>query len=684
MAKDFLFELGLEEMPAHVVTPSMNQLKEKMAEKLAEARLSFASIDCFSTPRRLAVRVNQLIEGQESIEEEMKGPALKIAKDEDGNWTRAAEGFARGQQLTTDDLYIKELKGVEYVYLTKKIAGQKTKDLLPNILKEVIESLTFPTMMRWRELNFKFIRPIHWFVALYDTEIIPFEFLNIGATNVSRGHRFLGREVIISQPKNYEMELLTQYVMVDPMMRKTRIMEQMVDFGTNNQWKIDFDEALLEEVNNLVEYPTAFVGMFDEKYLAIPEEVLITSMKEHQRYFDVRDVDGHLLPCFISVRNGDLEHIENVIAGNEKVLTARLEDAEFFYQEDQKTTIAENVAKLSHVMFHEKIGTMQAKMERVAKIATHLADLWQVDAKVKEAVMRASDIYKFDLVTGMVDEFPELQGVMGEKYALLQGETKEVATAIREHYLPTSTEGALPETMAGMILSVADKWDSLMSFFTAGLIPTGSNDPYALRRQAYGLVRMIHDFALPFDIVKEQTWAEKNVTSEDGFHYHYDHELLTDFMAQRMKQLLARNDIRYDVIEAVIQSDNNDVEKQLLSANVLACHLEDEDFKETTENFNRVANLASKLSEACTIDEALFENEAEKALYQAMKAIVFTDNVEANYQSLKQLAPMIATYFDQTMIMVEDEAMKQNRLSLLKTLDQMVKQVANTQALVIK
>lgn len=684
MAEDFLFEIGVEEMPAHVVTPSMQQLKDKMETLLTEARLSFTSIDCFSTPRRLALRVNGLAEGQNDIEEEMKGPALKIAKDDQGNWTKAAEGFARGQQMTPEDLYIKELNGVDYVYLTKKIAGQKTVALLPEMMKKAIESMTFPTMMRWRELNFKFIRPIHWFVAMYGEQIIPFEFLNIGATNVSRGHRFLGRDVVISHPKQYEMELLTQYVMVDPMMRKTRVMEQMVDFATNNQWKIDFDDELLEEVTNLVEFPTAFVGEFDEKYLAIPQEVLITSMKEHQRYFDVRDVHGELLPYFISVRNGDLEHIQNVIAGNEKVLTARLEDAEFFYNEDQKVSIADNVAKLSSVMFHEKIGTMTNKMERVTQLAKHFAEEWQLSDDIKEAIERASHIYKFDLVTGMVDEFPELQGVMGEKYALLQGESADVATAIREHYLPISTDGDLPETTAGVVLAIADKWDSLMSFFTAEMIPTGSNDPYALRRQAYGIVRMVQAFDLSFDVQGEQQWAMTHVTSEDGFKYDYDPSLLTDFMAQRMKQLLSRQEIRHDVIEAIIHSQNHDIMNQLFSARVLANHVEDDDFKETTENFNRVANLASKFTGEINICEALFENDSERQLYAAIKDIVLSDDMEENYCALKSLTPLIATYFENTMIMVEDENIKHNRLSLLKQLDEYIKQIANMAELVIK
>lgn len=677
MAEDFLFELGVEEMPARVVTPSMNQLKERMTQFLEDSRLSFDSIDAFSTPRRLAVRVNGLSECQADIEEEAKGPAMKIAKDEEGNWSKAAQGFVRGQGMTVDDIYTKEVKGTEYIFVQKKIEGKPATEILQNIMEAVVEKMTFPTMMHWGSGHFKFIRPIKWIVALYGTQILPIEFLGLGATNMSRGHRFLGAEVMIPSPKGYEQALMSQYVLVDPMMRKTRIMEQMVDFATNNQWKIDFDEDLLEEVNNLVEFPTSFVGTFDEKYLDIPSEVLITSMKEHQRYFEVYDVEGNLLPYFISVRNGDLEHIENVILGNEKVLTARLEDAEFFYQEDQKQSIDDWMQKLKNVTFHEKIGMMTQKMERVSQIANHLIEVLNIDESTQKAIRRASDIYKFDLVTGMVDEFPELQGIMGEKYALLQGETEAVAAAIREHYLPISTEGVLPETVAGAVLALADKWDSLMSFFTVGLVPTGSNDPYALRRQAYGMVRIIENFGWTLSIQDLFNWSLENVKSEDDFKYDVTSETVIEFMDARVKQLLQRENIRYDVIEAVLNSHYTDINHEIEVAHLLNTHINDEDLKVTVESFNRVSNLAQKAEKIVEIDEALFENDAEKALYDAYTALTEVNDLEAEYTMLKNLQPFIEKYFDETMIMVEDEAVKNNRLSQLKAIDNRIKALAD-------
>lgn len=688
MAEDFLFELGLEEMPAHVVTPAMHQLKERMADFLADHRLSYESIDMFSTPRRLAIRVNGLESRQPDIEEEAKGPAKKIALAEDGSWSKAAEGFVRGQGASVEDIYFKEIKGTEYVYVKKFIAGKTAMEILPLMIDEVVKKMTFPTMMHWGRYHFKFIRPIRWIVALLGETIVPMEILNIGSTNISQGHRFLGKPVQIMRPKMYEAALMSQSVLVEPERRMTLIMEQMVEFANHNQWKLDMDEDLLEEVNNLVEYPTAFVGEFAEKYLAVPAEVLVTSMKEHQRYFPVMDVNGKLLPYFISVRNGLIENINKVIAGNEKVLTARLEDAEFFYREDQKHTIADYVAKLQSVTFHEKIGTMAEKMQRVEKIAAILGERFGLTADELAALDRASQIYKFDLVTGMVGEFSELQGVMGEKYALLQGEEPMVATAIREHYLPISAEGDLPETKVGAVLALADKLDTLMSFFTAGMIPSGSNDPYALRRQTYGMVRIIEKYGWSFPLEAIQQEVAQAVNADDlGIQYDYDHLQLDEFFAGRMKQWLQRQNVRYDVIEAIIHNTEDDLAEQFVAALMLNDHLSDDDIKATTESLQRVANLAKKTDTVVEIVTDLFENDTEQALYDSYKVIADSfsqHSLEENYLALKGLQPLIDDYFDQTMIMVDDESVKQNRLSLLAHINQLTQQIAALDKLVIK
>lgn len=540
MAKDLLLEIGLEEMPAHVVTPSRIQLEEKVIKFLDEHHLDYETVQSFATPRRLAVKVTAIPEKQADVEEEVKGPAKKIALDAEGNWSKAAQGFVRGQGVTTEDIVFKELNGVEYVYVTKFTKGQSAKEVLTK-LNDVITSLTFPVTMHWANYDFEYIRPIHWIVALLDDEVIPFNVLDVTTGQTSRGHRFLGDDVTFQHANEYETKLKEQFVVVQPNERKQMIVDQANALAAEKNWQLALDEELLEEVTNLVEYPTAFVGSFDEKYLSVPDEVLVTSMKEHQRYFEVRNDQGLLMPHFIAVRNGDNVHLENVIKGNEKVLIARLEDAEFFYNEDKKLTIEACVEKLKNVTFHEKIGSIYEKMQRVALIAQIIGRKVGLSEDELEDLKRASEIYKFDLVTNMVGEFPELQGIMGEKYALLQGEKPAVATAIREHYLPTSSEGELPETAIGAVLALADKLDSVFSFFSVGMIPTGSNDPYALRRQTYGVIRIIEDKGWTFPLVQLQTEVDEAVNQDVekyGVLLNEGQAEVVEFVKARLRQLL--------------------------------------------------------------------------------------------------------------------------------------------------
>ncbi|ALS00802.1 glycine--tRNA ligase subunit beta [Enterococcus silesiacus] len=693
MAKDLLLEIGLEEMPAHIVSPSRLQLENKIVKFLDEHNLTYETVQSFSTPRRLAIRVTQLPEQQEDTQEEVKGPAKKIAQDAEGNWSKAAEGFVRGQGLTTDAITFKELNGVEYVYVTKHNKGQQTIDVLAG-LKDVITSLTFPVTMHWADYDFEYIRPIHWIVALLDDEVIPFSVLDVTTGNSSRGHRFLGDDVTFNHSDEYEEKMKEQFVIVDSNERKTMIVDQANQLADKNNWKLDLDEKLLEEVNNLVEYPTAFVGAFDEKYLSVPDEVLVTSMKEHQRYFDVRNDQGLLLPHFISVRNGDSVHIENVIKGNEKVLIARLEDAEFFYNEDKKLSIEECVNKLKNVTFHEKIGTIYEKMQRVGVIGQIIGKEVGLSDEELTDLKRASEIYKFDLVTNMVGEFPELQGIMGEKYALLQGEKTAVAKAIREHYLPTSSEGDLPVSSIGAVLAIADKLDSLFSFFTVGMIPSGSNDPYALRRQTYGVIRIIENKNWQFPLVQLQMDIDAAVNSDSqkyGIQLTSGQEEVIDFVKARLRQLLATKNVRHDVIDAVISSEQKDLTKLFSSATILKKHLLDKDFKPSMEALTRVINLAKKghelLNQENKVDVALFENQAEKALHQAVNKIEeqFNENtMSENYQALVELRPLIEQYFEETMVMVEDEQVKINRLNELNRIAKMSLSLASLDLLIVK
>lgn len=694
MAKDLLLEIGLEEMPAHVVTPSRIQLEEKVIKFLDEHHLDYETVQSFATPRRLAVKVTAIPEKQADVEEEVKGPAKKIALDAEGNWSKAAQGFVRGQGVTTEDIVFKELNGVEYVYVTKFTKGQSAKEVLTK-LNDVITSLTFPVTMHWANYDFEYIRPIHWIVALLDDEVIPFKVLDVTTGQTSRGHRFLGDDVTFQHANEYEAKLKEQFVVVQPNERKKMIVDQANALAAEKNWQLALDEELLEEVTNLVEYPTAFVGSFDEKYLSVPDEVLVTSMKEHQRYFEVRNDQGLLMPHFIAVRNGDNVHLENVIKGNEKVLIARLEDAEFFYNEDKKLTIEACVEKLKNVTFHEKIGSIYEKMQRVALIAQIIGRKVGLSEEELEDLKRASEIYKFDLVTNMVGEFPELQGIMGEKYALLQGEKPAVATAIREHYLPTSSEGELPETAIGAVLALADKLDSVFSFFSVGMIPTGSNDPYALRRQTYGVIRIIEDKGWTFPLVQLQTEVDEAVNQDVekyGVLLNEGQAEVVEFVKARLRQLLMTKNVRHDIIDAVVSAEQADLSKLFASANILKSRFEDQDFKPSMEALTRVINLAKKGQELLGdteegIDPSLFENKAEKELYQAVNDLseaFATRTIAENYEALVNLRPLIDAYFNETMVMVEDEKVKQNRLKQLMQIAKMALSIASLDLLIVK
>ena len=691
MTKQFLMEIGLEEIPAHIVTPSINQLVEKVTIFLNENRLEFSSIESFSTPRRLAIRINELADKQTNIEEKAKGPAKRIALDKEGEWSKAALGFARGQQASSDDLFFEDFNGEEYVFVNKFIEGKLAEEVL-STLPEVVKQMTFPVSMHWANYDYKFIRPVHWLVSLLDEAVIPMTLFNVASDRISRGHRFLGKETEIAHAKDYEMALEKEFVMVDAAKRKETIINQIKEIERANSWIIPIDDNLLEEVNNLVEYPTAFIGDFEEQYLNVPSEILITSMKEHQRYFEVLSQTDDLLNHFIGVRNGNEEFIENVAKGNAKVLKARLEDAEFFYQEDVKGSIDSYVEKLKNVTFHEKIGSMFEKMQRVNAISKVIGKhVGLTDAELAD-LDRASQIYKFDLVTLMVDEFPELQGIIGEKYALLHGEKKEVAQAIREHYLPKSSDSDLPESNIGAVLAISEKIDTLITFFSVGLTPKGSNDPYALRRQAYGIIRIIESKGWTFPVENLHHEIETMINKNEekfGLHLEETNQSIHTFLMGRMKQWFNGKNIRHDIIEAVIESRQDDLSQMFEVAEILKANATKNDFKPSVESLTRVINLASKADAtgSLIVDESLFENESERNLYIAFNEIkdkASTLTLTENFDALKSLNPLIEAYFENTMVMVDDEKIRNNRLVQLREIAQMALSFASLDKLIVK
>ncbi len=688
MAKDYLFEIGTEEMPAHVVERSVKQLADRTQKFLKENGLKFKCIKTFSTPRRLTILVEELAEKQDDIDEIKKGPAKKIALDQDKNWTKAAQGFARGQGMTTDDIYFEELKGTEYAYVHVQKEGKKTSSILLG-MSEIVKAMTFPTKMRWDSNDFEFVRPIHWLVSLFGNEVVPVKILDITAGRKTEGHRFLGDSVVLANSSDYEDALKDQFVIVDATKRRNMIVDQMNKLVKKNNWQIKPDKSLLEEVTNLVEYPTVFAGSFAKNYLQMPQEVLITSMKDNQRYFEVYDQNGELINHFISVRNGNKDYLENVVSGNEKVLVARLDDAQFFYDEDRKYPLSHFVQKLDNVSFHDKIGSISEKMKRVQIIGDYLANKWNLDAQTIKDFDRASQLYKFDLVTQMVGEFAELQGVMGKHYAKLAGEKDDVAEAIEEHYMPTTSEGKLPATTVGSLLSVADKLDTIITFFAAGMIPSSSNDPYALRRYAYGIVRILLEqkWSLPFNEVlpeivsalEKKTPAKLPKTAEQE-------EQISSFIRDRINQYLQKNNYKYDIIDAVLASSQQDPIQILAAAKVLQLHHDDDKFKPVVESLTRINNILkkAKYKGQNEVKSDLFDNETETELANGVKKLSKVNDLAALYDGFVKLQPVIDLYFDTNMIMAKDEAVKNNRLAQLNSVAQLANRLGDLSKLVIK
>lgn len=666
MSHNVLLEIGVEELPARFIDQALEQLKEKTAQWLEDNRLFFQRIEAFSTPRRLALIIYDIAGEQETKREEKRGPKAAIAKTDTGEWTKAAIGFSKSKGKTPDDMYIKPLNGEDYLFIETVEEGKATETILPE-MKQVVESIQFPQTMHWESTSFRFSRPIRWIVALYDDQVIPFEVAGIRTGKESRGHRFLGNHMLLNNPLDYEADLKQEFVLVNPDERAQIIEEQINVLEKEAGFTVPVDAELLREVVHLIEYPTAFYGSFDESYLALPEEVLITSMKEHQRYFPVTSTENNqLLPYFVSVRNGDNYRLDNVRKGNEKVLSARLEDADFFYKEDKNGSIEGYLEKLKTVIFQENIGTVYEKSQHTMSIASKIGEQLQLADDVMRRTKRAAEIAKFDLVTAMVNEFTELQGLMGEKYALYFGEEQEVALAIKEQYLPTYANGPLPTSLEGAIVSMADKLDTIVSCFSANLIPTGSQDPLGLRRQAIGLIRILleREWDIPFEKLISLAAAIYPLNDEQN-------DQLQKFFFDRAAYVLQSKHIEPDIIQAVLSKGLQIVPYTVDKAFVLSDKRHDQDFKQTTEAFVRILHLVKHVSKE-TVEESLFVTNSEKALYDSFL------QVQEEYQQaaskhqateslmiLAKLTEPIHLFFEHNMVMADDEQVKANRLALV-------------------
>lgn len=670
--RDLLLEIGIEEVPAKFMPPALEQLENLAAKGLEEARLDYDSLKTYGTPRRLALYVTGLATAQRDLAVKARGPSAKVAFDSEGNPTKALLGFAKGQGVDIADIIQEEVNGVPYVFANRVEAGLAADQVLPQLLKTWINGLSFPKPMRWGYGDMRFARPIRWLVALFGSAILPLEIEGVAAGNASRGHRFLTTEpVMITEPGQYLARLEQAFVIADQDRRRDMIWSQVTRLAAVNGGQVLEDQDLLEEVTYLVEYPTALYGNIDQAYMDIPGEVLTTAMKEHQRYFPVVSAEGSLLPGFITVRSGNDQHLDNVRQGNEKVLRARLDDAAFFWTEDQKADFTQQTERLAKVVFLEKLGTIKDRVERIVQLSAWLADHLSASGEVRERAQRAASLAKADLVSHMVYEFPELQGIMGEKYALLAGEDKLVAQAIREHYQPRFAGDELPQTSEGTMVALADKIDAIVGCFAVGIIPTGSQDPYALRRQAQAISLIVMEGALPLVLPAFVQHAYQMYQAK----FQLDRSLeevqadVLDFFKQRLRHLLTEAGVSYDVIDAVLAAGIDqpaDVGKRALA---LATFRKQEDFGALLTAYTRAANLAQK-GEGGAVKEALLLEQPEKDLWanvqQSRQQIVAAgDDYAAAFQVMADLRPVVDAFFDAVMVMAEDAAVRQTRLALL-------------------
>lgn len=711
-----LFEIGTEEIPAKFMPGILKQLKELAAAKMQELRIPFENITVYGTPRRMAFIADGVAETQADVVVEAKGPSVKIAYVS-GAPSKAAQGFARGQGVDVKDLVVRD----NYVYAVKHLAGQPVVELLPGLLMDILTSLSFPKTMRWADYEFRFVRPIRWMVALFGDQIIPVEICGVKSGKFSMGHRFMQQSlkaaaesqgllsaalskvgnkvysalagvkgaVEIPSAGDYKKVMYDNFVMVDQDERRALILQQIKDLAAQNGGEAEINEDLLEEVNYLVEWPTALCGKFEEKFLSLPKECIITPMREHQRYFPVLDEDGNLLNKFITVRNGGSEHLDIVTHGNERVLRARLSDAEFFFNEDRATKLEDRLEKLKTVSFQEGLGNMYDKSERLVKMAEMLR--FAINTPVdEEELRRCALLCKTDLVTGMVIEFTELQGVMGREYALLDGEKPEVATGIFEHYLPRFAGDALPATTIGRIVGIGDKLDNICATFSRGLAPTGSQDPYALRRQALGVINILLDANYHISLAKiiAGTLYLLDIKPEETGKLVPQ---IMEFFKQRLRNLLMDQGIRYDVIDAVFADKRNDDMVDLaVRCKALAAYVEAGNAEPLVQISVRVSNLCKKIEKEVAISGALFKDESENKLHEVVAAVskeIIPEIVLYDYAAVlkagEKVIEPVNTFFDNVMVMDEDENVKNNRLAMLEEVRGIVNAVGDLSLLVL-
>ena len=692
MSQKLLFEIGTEEIPAKYMPKALEQLAENAAKMLGENRIAYKNIRTIGTPRRLALMIEQLSMSQDNLEELVKGPSKKASYDEAGNPSKALQGFLRGQKVTEESIEIKDLNGVEYIYVKRFEEGGDTFEALKTILPELMVSLTFAKSMKWGNKTFRFARPIRWVLPLFGNRIVDFDKDGISCGNVTHGHRVLSHgDIIINHPDEYIEKLAKGYVIVDQDIRRCLIVEQCEALAKSVNGELHMDLGLLEEVVYLVEYPTALMGEFEKEYLNLPKEAIITPMEEYQRYFPVMDNHRELMNRFITVRNGNDEYLDIVREGNEKVLRARLADAKFFYNEDKKVSLDACAEKLKTVVFQEELGTIYDKAERIKKVASYLAEALSLEKDERVNLERAAHLCKADLVTGMVNEFAELQGIMGMEYALLQGEKFAVAEAILEHYLPKFAGDIIPNSVLGSVLSISDKIDTITGCFAIGIQPTGSQDPYALRRQAIGIIAIImgNDLNLGLGHLVEITiknLVEKGIVKGDPKKIKRD---IVGFIKLRYKNVMIDKEYEYDVIDAVINSNFDNIHEANLKIETLKEWKYKDEFQRIAESFNRVNNLAAK-AKSSDYNMELLTTVPEINLIKAFVGIeVYYQEAMENCEYDKAMEAILTLnvpingFFDGVMVMAEDLEVRNSRLGLLKAISEMMNELGDLSVIVL-
>ncbi len=689
MTRTLLFEIGTEEIPAGFMEPALSFMEKYIAKTFNNQRIDHGEILTMGTPRRLVLMVKEVAETQRDKVEEVMGPPAKVAFDEEGKPTKAALGFAKGQGVAVEDLKVKETPKGAYIYVLKEEKGGKTGDLLPQILEQLVRSIPFKKSMRWGNRDLRFARPIHWFLALFGEDVVEFEIEGIKSGRITYGHRFLAPQAIeLARPEDYLPAMEKAKVVVDHRARRASIWEQVQREAAKVGGVPQEDQDLLDEVNFLVEYPVATCGTFDEEFLELPPEVLITPMKEHQKYFPVFDKEGRLMNHFVVVNNMLTDDMDLITQGNERVLRARLADARFFFQEDKETPLMDMFEKLKDVVFQEKLGTSYDKVMRFRQLALFMAE--KVAPDKKDLVDRTALLCKADLESQMVYEFPELQGVMGREYARIQGEPQEVYLGIYEHYLPRFAGDELPTTVTGALVGIADRIDTIVGCFGIGLIPTGSEDPYGIRRDTLGVIHVILHQGLRLslgELVDKALEILGDKVERDPVQVK---EEVLNFLRQRVYHLWVSEGFRQDLVDAVLSAGLDDLVAARKRLEALQAFSQDPNFEALMTTFKRVVNILPPDFSTREVNTQLLQKEEEKELYQALvqledkvKELVDREDYLEALKTIATLKEKVDAFFDGVLVMDKDEQVKNNRLSLLRRIADLFTGIADLSKVVL-